>query len=177
MGPIRYELCQKPIIDLVLWVTGLCVFPPLIEPMAFPLTVAGAKVSVPFSAPVDKSYQLQLGFEFSSTEARLKDQIVGTKYQTECDHDPATLTGRPEFGKPIPIRVVIRKEDDKEVAIDQQFLSLCSNGFINNTKWRGVGWVTLPRGKYIGEITNLIAQDELTNTKIFITLAPGASGK
>lgn len=156
-----------------MWITGLCSFPPLIGNTAFPLNKEGSTVSAHFTVPVDKNYQFVLEFEFSSTQARLQDKIVGNNYQTECDKNPEALTNKPDFGHPIPIRVVIRKAQDRSVVTDETITSLCMLGHGDYKKTRGIAWVTLTRGNYIAEVTNLIAQDGLENVKIFLALVPG----
>jgi len=140
MGPITYSLCQKALIGPALWIAGLCTFPPLIENTALPLTTAGATVSAPFTVPVDLRYQFVLQFEFPSTEARLQDTLVGSRYQTECDTDPAALADKPEFGRPIPLRLVIRNAKDHSLVTDEQVTSLCVLGHAGNKEpRRGMG--------------------------------------
>lgn len=173
MVPTTYALCQKALIGPAMWIAGLCFFPPLIGNTAFPLNAVGSTVSAPFAVPVDKSYQFVLQFEFSSTEARLQDKIVGSSYRTECDKDPAALTDKPEFGRPIPIRVVIRNAKDRSIVTDEKFTSLCVLWHVDNKKTRGIAWVKLTRGEYIAEVTNLTAQDGLASIKTFIALVPG----
>lgn len=156
-----------------MWIAGLCAFPPLISSVALPLSAAGATVATPFSVPVDRNYQFLLKFEFPSTEARLQDIIVGTNYRAECDKEPASLTGKPEYGRPIPIRIVIRKAKDQSIVVNEQYTSLCALGHENNRKTRRIGWVNLTHGEYTAEVTNIAGQDGLTNTKTSIALVPG----
>ena len=176
MGPTTYTLCQKAVIGPAMWIAGLCTFPPLINDASLPLSSAGAAVTTPFSVPVDKDYKFILEFEFKSAEARLRDMIVGGSYRTECEKEPAALLGKPEYGRPIPVRVVVRKAKDRTVVIDQQFTSLCVVGHVANRKSRGIGWVSLTRGEYTAEITNVDAQEDMTDIKTSISLVSG-SGK
>ncbi|HJW56598.1 MAG TPA: DUF5625 family protein [Burkholderiaceae bacterium] len=173
MEPATYALCQKAAIGPALWIAGLCAFPPLISNLALPLSAAGAAVATSFTVPVDKNYQFVLQFEFASTEARLQDSIVGRNYRAECDKEPTSLAGKPEYGRPIPIQVVIRKAKDRSIVVDEQFTSLCVLGHADNRKTRSIGWVALTRGEYTVEVTNVTAQDGLTTTRTFISLVPG----
>lgn len=173
MGPITYSLCQKAIIGPAMWIVGLCSFPPLIDEISLPINTTGASVKTSFSAPVDKNYQFILNFEFASTEARLQDTLVGQRFQKACDTAPASLLGKSEYGHPIPIRILIRRANDQSVLLDQEFTSLCVLGHANNRKSRSVGWVTLDRGEYIAEITNVAAQEGFTDTEVFVALVPG----
>ena len=175
MGPTTYTLCQKAVIGPAMWIVGLCVFPPLISDVSLPLSSAGAAATASFSVPVDKNYQFILEFEFGSTEARLQDKIVGSNYRAECEKEPAALLGNPEYGRPIPVRVVIRKAQDRSIVVDRNFISLCMLGHMSNKKSRGVGWVTLARGDYTVEIANLVAQDHLADIKTSISLVSGSA--
>ncbi|WP_411969922.1 DUF5625 family protein [Paucibacter sp. DJ2R-2] len=173
MGPTAYALCQNGIIGPAMWIVGLCVFPPLIGSTALPLQTAGIATSSSFTVPVDKSYQFLLEFEFASTEARLQDKIVGNNYAAGCQSNPMSLAGQAEYGRPIPIRVVIRRANDSSVVVDSKFVTLCLQSHSNNRKSRSIGWVTLARGEYTAELTNLAAQDGLTHTRTSFSLVPG----
>jgi Domain of unknown function (DUF5625) len=173
MGPTTYALCQKAFIGPAMWIMGLCSFPPLISDLSFSLDAAGTPVASAFSVPVDRSYEFVLDFEFASTEARLQDRIVGTNYEAACSTEPTSLLGKSEYGRPIPIRVVIRKSSDKAILVESEFLTLCVKGQISNRKSRSIGWVALPRGEYIAEVTNLAVQEGLAEMKTSISLVPG----
>lgn len=176
MGPTAYALCQKGIIGPAMWIVGLCAFPPLISSTVLPLQTVGTVTSSSFTVPVDKNYQFLLEFEFTSTEARLQDKIVGNNYAAGCQSNPTALAGQPEYGRLIPIRVVIRRSNDRSVVVDSRYETLCLQSHINNRKSRSIGWVTLSRGEYTAEITNLAVQDGLLDTKTSFSLVPG-SGK
>lgn len=173
MGPTTYALCQKSLIGPAMWIAGLCSFPPLVSHLALPMNLGGESVTTSFTVPVEKNYQFILHFEFASTDARLQDAIVGRSYSAECDNEPNSLVDKPEYGRPIPIRVVVRRAKDRLILVDKQFTSLCLLGHVDNRKTRSVGWVALPRGEYTAEVTNVAAQKDLTNTKTFISLVPG----
>lgn len=173
MGPTTFALCQKAVFGPAMWIAGLCAFPPLIRDVPLPLDAAGATVSVPFTAPVDKRYQLVLGFDFPSVQARLQDVVVGDRYHAACVSSPESLVGRPGFGRAVPIRVVIRRAEGGDVVVDQTFTSMCVFGHSEHRKWRSVGWVQLPRGPYTAEITNVDAQPGLEGVKTVVSLVPG----
>ncbi|MFO1249893.1 MAG: DUF5625 family protein [Inhella sp.] len=145
----------------------------MIETTALTLSAAGSSVEKPFTVPVDQSYQFILQFEFSSAEARLQDTIVGDNHRAECDEAPELLADKPEYGRPIPIRVLIRRVKDQTVVIDKQFTSRCVLGFADKLKTRRIGSVNLARGEYTAELINVSAQDGLSNIKTFIALVPG----
>jgi hypothetical protein len=176
MGPIAYALCQKAILGPAMWITGLCSFPSLIENVPLPLDAVATVRSSSFTVPVDKNYEFLLEFEFVSTEARLQDKMVGSSYAADCEDNPTSLLEKPEYGHPIPIRVVIRHAVNRAVIVDAKFITLCIQGHAGNRKMRSIGWVTLARGEYTAEVTNLAIQDGFANIKASVSLGPG-SGK
>ncbi len=175
MGPTSYALCQKSVIGPAMWIAGLCAFPPLIGSTHLSLNVAGSEVAKAFTVPVDKSYQFVLQFEFATSEARLSDTIVGSSYRAECDEAPALLADKPEFGRPIPIRILVRRAKDRSIVIDREFTSLCLLGFAETQKTRRIGSVELVRGDYIAELINLTAQVGLADIKTSFALIPAMS--
>ena len=74
------------------------------------------------------------------------------------------------LGLPIPFRVVVRKESDQSVVLDQTFESLCTTGWSKRTKYRDIAWLRLPSGYYMAEVTNLHEQPDLTGVKTTLTL-------
>lgn len=173
MGPTTYTLCQKAVIGPAMWLASLCVFPPLIPDTPLPLDQAGMTVKHPFVVPVDKRYLWTLIFVFPSIEAGLADKIVGSRFDPRCLSDPASLSGQVEFGRPIPIHIVIRRAKDRVAILDTTFQTLCHFGYVGDKKSRAVGWVELVRGEYIAEVTNLAAQDGLSAVKTTVSLVPG----
>lgn len=177
MGPTTYALCQKPVIGVVMLITSLCTFPPLFSNEPFPLSQAGTNISKAFTVPVDKDYRFELGFEFPSVEARLSDQIVGSGFDANCTRD-VKYQDIPEaqrlgLGRPMSFHVVIRRATDRTVFIDRTFDSRCVTSFVENKKWRTIGWAELPRGNYIAEVTNLESQRDLININTHISLIAG----
>jgi hypothetical protein len=175
MGPLTYALCHKSLVGPALWITGLCAFPPLFSDVALPLGAEGTTVATAFFAPVDRKYQLVLNFEFATSDERLQDTTVGSSYRAECDKDPSSILDKPQYGQAIPIRVVIRKAENNAVIIDEQFTTLCIISHRANQKTRSIGWVSLARGKYTAEITNIAAQKGLGAAKVSVALVPGGS--
>ncbi|HYD61685.1 MAG TPA: DUF5625 family protein [Noviherbaspirillum sp.] len=181
MGPTTYLLCQKPVIGLVMWAATLCAFPPLFSDAPIELAVAGATVTRSFTVPVEKGYPLALNFRFPSVEARLGDQIVGDRHDEKCNgkarYEEIPEIQRSGLGRPIPLKVVVRKTADRSVVVEQTFESLCitsHNG--TNAKTRTIGWLTLPIGDYIAEITNLQAQPGFSGVVTTVSLY-GGQGK
>lgn len=177
MNPITYSLCQKPVIGLAMWIASLCSFPPLIENEPISLAAAGAKISTSFNVPVDKSYGFVLDFDFPSAEARVKDQIVGGRYDENCQA-PVKLENIPEqkragLGRPVPFRISILRKSGRTVVVDKALTSLCSFAAVKNRKFRIIGDVALVRGEYIAEVTNLEAQTSLESVKTTISLVAG----
>jgi hypothetical protein len=181
MGPITYSLCQKPVIGFVMWAAYLCGFPPLIPSEPFPLTTAGITVAKEFKAPVDKAYAFELVFEFPSGAERLNDQLIGSWPLDYCGRNvryediykDIPESQRVKMGHPVPIRVVVLRLVDRSVVADQTYMTLCSSAFNSTMKWRTIGWVTLSRGKYIAEVTNLESQPAFAGIKTTFTLVSG----
>ncbi|MCX5876997.1 MAG: DUF5625 family protein [Deltaproteobacteria bacterium] len=181
MNPTTYSLCQKPIIGALMWITSLCAFPPLFSGEPIDLTVGGSVMTTPFHVPVEKSYPLEVTFEFPSLEARLNDQIVGDRYSKECSgnvrYEQIPEIRRTGLGRPIPFRIVVLKASDHSVVLDQAVVSLCTTSHDGKKgKTRKIGRLPLPIGDYIAEITNLEKQSGLTDVKTTISLY-GGEGK
>lgn len=175
MGPITFALCHKALIGPAMWITGLCSFPPLIDALPFPLDAGGSTVSSAFSVPVDKNYEFFMSFEFVSTEARLQDKLVGSNYGAACDRGPAPPLAKSEYGRPIPIRIVIRKMSDKSIVIDSEFVTLCVQGWMDNHKGRSIAWLALSQGEYTAEVTNVTAQEGFGAVTSSISLVAGGA--
>ncbi len=175
MGPTTYALCQKSFIGPAMWIAGLCSFAPLFADEPLGLNVAGASITRAFHVPVEKSYPLALSFHFPSTEARLKDQIVGDRSDNNCQGDvryeDIPEIQREGLGRPIPFKVVIRKKADSAIVLSRTFVSLCVTSHDGKSrKTRIIGWLPLPIGDYIAEVTNLQAQPGLTTVSTVLSL-------
>lgn len=178
MSPLAYSLCQKPVIGVVLWASSLCVFEPPFSGVPIDLTTGLATAATTFKAPVDKRYLLAITFQFVSNEARLADQVVGDRYDVSCEGrahlDTIPESRRTGLGRPIPFKVVIRKASDRSLIIDDTFETLCMMSHDGNgAKTRAIGWLALPVGSYIAEVTNLRAQAGLGGVRTSLALYSG----
>lgn len=179
MGPIAYALCQKPVVGLVMFVSSLCVFPPLVFEKAVPLAVAGSTVATAISVPVDKSYFLELNFQFSNADAARRDVILGSRYDKHCEQGEQdqhlAMADIPGSGRAIPLRVTVRRKSDNAVVAGRTFVSRCfsSNSELRATKSRLLGAIPLNRGEYMLEVTNLEAQAGLEEVTASFSLVAG----
>lgn len=181
MDPTTYALCQKSLLGSAMWIAGLCAFPPLISGEPIDLGKPGTSITKSFQVPVEKSYPLVVTFEFPSVEARLADQIVGSRYSKKCQgdirYDEIPEAQRSGLGQPITFKVVIRKAADRAVVLNRTFVSLCLTSHDGkNSKSRTIGLVSLAVGEYVAEITNLEGQSGLPGVKTAISLY-GGQGK
>ena len=183
--PITLYLCYKPVIGLVMFVLFLCGAPSPFSDEPVDLTITGTTVRQSITIPVEMNYALALTFEFPSDEARLNDQIVGGNYTRSCmglvshfdipgieriRYEDIPDIERRVLGLPIPFKVVVRKETDDSVIVDQTFESLCTTGWSEKKKYRDIAWLQLPSGYYIVEVTNLHGQPDLTGVKTTLAL-------
>lgn len=179
MGPIAYSLCQKPVIGLVMYLSFACAFPPLVADKPLALSEAGATASTAFSVPVDKSYSLDLTFTFQNAWAMRQDEVVGTRYDQDCEpgvnYADIALAQLPGLGRPIPLRVVVRRKSDNAVVIERTFTTLCNvaTGIAHARKTRQVGRIDLVRGDYLLVITNLQPQAGLDGVATSFSLVSG----
>jgi hypothetical protein len=177
MGPIAYSLCHKPVIGTVMWITSLCSFPALFSDEPISLTSAEASATKAFVVPVDKRYPLAVTFEFESTDARLHDQVVGTRFDENCNGDvryeEIPENRRDGLGRPIPFKVTVRKAGDGLVVLEQTFTSLCVTSHAGQKKARKIGWLELQRGEYTVEVVNLQAHPGLDRVKTRLSLYAG----
>lgn len=177
MGPVTYALCQKPVIGLLMYMSTLCAFPPLILEEPLSLASAGASVSKAFVVPVDKTYWFDLAFEFSSMEALTRNPMYKPRYG--CAAGAAAEDTPTERGKDagaIPIHVSIRRQSDGRVIVNKTLMSRCQfamSGGEHPTLWQEIGRVELTPGKYVAEVSNLEAQPGLDGVKTSFSLVGG----
>ncbi len=129
-------------------------------------------------APVDKKYPLEVTFEFESADARLNDQIVGSRFDERClgevRYEEIPESSRVGLGRPIPFKVVVHKANDRAVVLERTFVSLCVTSHdLANKKTRTIGWLELKRGEYTVEIMNIQAQPGLERVRTHISLNSG----
>jgi len=179
MGPIAYALCKKPVIGVLMYISSACAFPPLVWNEPLSLTAAQSSASAPFTIKIERSYTVALNFEFPNNEARMRDQVVGSRHDSNCKpgvkFEDIPAAQREGLGTPIPVHVVVRRRKDQVVVVDQEYASLClsSTGFEPSTKSREVGRFALARGDYVMEVTNLQAQTGLEGAKTSFSLIAG----
>lgn len=179
MGPIAYALCQKPVIGLLMYMSSACVFPPLVQQAPLSLMTAQSSASAAFTVKVEKAYTIELNFEFPDGEALRRDQIVGSRYDSNCEpgvkYEDIPEAKRAGLGSPIPLHVVVRRPSDNAVVADQVLTSLCtvSTSFAPPTKSRSVQRIALTRGDYVLEVTNLQAQAGLDGIETSFSLVAG----
>jgi hypothetical protein len=146
-----------------MWITGLCAFWPPIPDTEISIRDTGLVLDKDFSAPVSKSYLFTLRFVFPSTEARLRDELVGDGHTSgvctsNIDYDTIPERERPGLGLPIPFKVVVRAEPGGTSVAEQTYHSLCKMGHMTNDKFRDIGRLYLNEGTYRVEVYNLQPQ-------------------
>lgn len=177
MGPVTYALCQKPVIGLLMYMSTLCAFPPLILEEPLSLVRVGSSVSKAFVVPVDKTYWFDLALEFPSMEALQRNPMPKPGYG--CAAGTAAEETPMESGKAvgaIPIHVSIRRQSDGRLIMDQTFMSRCQfamSGGEHPTLWQEIGRVELTPGKYVAEVSNVEAQPGLDGVKTSFSLVGG----
>jgi hypothetical protein len=179
MGPTAYALCKKPVIGLLMFISNACAFPPLVLHEPLSLTTAQSSASAAFTVKVEKTYTIALAFEFPDVAALGRDQVVGSRYDSNCEpgvkFEDIPAVQREGLGNPIAVHVVVRRRSDQALVIDQDFTSLCLVGTATATptKSRQVGRIALTRGDYVMEVTNLQAQPGLDGVKTSFSLITG----
>ncbi|TAN47505.1 MAG: hypothetical protein EPN21_17510 [Methylococcaceae bacterium] len=160
-----------------MWMLFLCVFPPLFSGEMIDLNIGDATMKTSFHVPVEKIYPLDITFEFPSVEARLSDQIVGDRYNEDCNGDiryeEIPEIRRTGLGRPIPFRIVVRKKADESIVLDRTIVSLCITSHGGKDKVRTIGYLPLAIGDYVAEVMNLEKQAGLAGVKTTIGLYGG----
>jgi hypothetical protein len=179
MGPTAYALCQKPVIGLLMFVSSLCVFPPLVDHAPMSLASAQSSASAAFTVRVEKTYTIELSFAYPDAAALRRDEIVGSRYDSHCgpdvNYDEIPLEQRAGLGRPIPVHVVVRRASNRAVVMDQKLTSLCrvSTQFEPPIASRLLGRVALGQGDYVIEVTNLQTQDGMEDIKTSFSVITG----
>ncbi len=176
MGPITYSLCQKPVIGLMMWATTLCTFPPLIDDEPFFIKEKKPSISIPFEVPVEKNYSLKMNFIFPTTEARLQDEFVGTRYNQYCQdnikYNRIPELDRKGLGQPMTFKIVIQKKDGS-IVFEETVESLCVTSHRRNIKTRTITRIPLLEGEYLAKITSLDNQNNFKDVNTSIRLDAG----
>ena len=182
MNSFTHALCQKPVLSVAMWMTGLCAFPPLFSNLPIDLTHTGALATTEFKVNVPKSYHLSLTVEFESAQKRVDDLVVGNTFNQYCDgtikYNNIRVEKRKELGQPITLQVLVRKSKNYEIVFNQQFQSLCSTGHDGKNKsYRSIGWIPLSQDLYVIEVVNLQPHNQLKNVKTTLSLNASNGGK
>lgn len=174
MTPRRYALCRKPVIGLLMWITGQCVFPPLFEAPAPDLAQAGSKVTQPFDVAIELPYQFELAFDFGTHQAYTEDRILGSWPDPRCwtPDAPAPAAGTPGLGSELPMRLQVKRVADGQPVHDQVHRLPCPSGHAPPRKDRYLAAVMLPPGRYTATVTNLEAQTGLEGASVQLRLSP-----
>ncbi|MEN6620479.1 MAG: hypothetical protein ABFD50_02865 [Smithella sp.] len=105
------------------------------------------------------------------------NKIIGSAYDhycfsclTECDPNQMSRKGsyRRDYGRIIPVRVIVRKLPDSTIVLDKTFQTVCSI-----LSGRDIGYIKLSRGEFSIEVINILSQPELKSIKTKIALTPG----
>ena len=176
MGPITYGLCNSAV-GAVIWITGLCSFPPLIEPTEVHLKNPGLLLNQEFKVPVEKSYLLTLHFTFPSTEARLTDEVVGSRFDHNCggetEYSKIPEQERLGLGRPLPLRILVKNSSNGSLVFEKTFHSLCSSGHATDDKWINVGRIPLKEGTFRIEVQNVAPNPAFDGLKVTMALVSG----
>jgi hypothetical protein len=107
----------------------------------------------------------------TSAGAIRNDEVVGSRYNSNCERDYTEIPEpqRLGLGRPIPIHVLVRDKKTGAVTMDRVFNTLCKTSAAASglEKTRTVGRFHIPAGEYIAEIRNMASQaglDEVTTT-------------
>lgn len=173
MTPRQYRICQSPVLGLLMWASGQCVFPPLFDDVAIDLTQPGAVASQEVEVQVPLDYQLHLRTRFSSDEARVADKVIGGYVDGHCGTTrrlPAPEGVRVRMGTPIRFQVRVVALPSQDVVLDESFESLCSIGHAGDSKWRDVAVLPLEAGRYRVTVGAPEGQPTLAGTRNFLSL-------
>jgi hypothetical protein len=115
---------------------------------------------------------------FSSTEARLRDEMVGDGQTSSfctsnIDHDAIPKRERSGLGLPIPFKVVVRTEPGGTPVVEETFHSLCTMGHMTNYKIRNMSRLYLNEGNHRIEVYNLEPQPAFAGVKVQMSLVSG----
>jgi hypothetical protein len=180
MGPITYSLCQTKGLGLIMWICGLCAFPPLIDDVPIFLDDEQTILSLPFEVSIDKKYLFKLELRFKTNEERIENGLLGTYYshdycRNDVDYDAIPESERKTLGQPILFNIKILDRATQAVVQDKNFTSLCKASHSVLSNYRQIGWVDLTEGQYIAKIRILEKQKNVDNIQSFISLVSGGA--
>ncbi|WP_319567952.1 DUF5625 family protein [Cohaesibacter marisflavi] len=171
MGPITYSLCKSQGISLLMLVTGLCAFPPVIDSTPVSLAEKGPLINQKIEIPVNTDYELQLRFHFNDTNKDDVRALVGNgarkKYCRSNNYRSTNFeTERDIAGVPIHFQVFLTPLEGELAPIKKEFNSLCRNATSSTYMMRNVGELSIKRGSYIIEIFNTTNHPELQSINV-----------
>lgn len=181
MNAITYSLCGKPVIGLVMFATGLCVFPNPVERAPISLGNAGSSAQAEFEAPVSKPYYLELVFAYTEGKSQEARSLVGERQVPTCSvryASPDAIAADSAFpGVATPVEVTIQSVASRSV-VEHFFLSgSCgASWYAKGEIGRTLTAIDLQQGKYSLTVKNLKAHEALRSVTANISLSPG-SGK
>lgn len=179
MSPLTYSLCGKPIIGLVMFATGLCVFPNPVHRLPFSLGNEGAVAQAEFEAPVTKPYFLELVFGYAEGNSQQARSLVGERQVPTCSVRYASLetvsTDTAFPGIATPVEVTIQSANNSAV-VEHFFLSgSCgASWYAKGEIGRTLAAINLKAGKYRLTVKNLRAHESLQSSNTSISLSPGS---
>jgi hypothetical protein len=180
MNPTLYALCQKPVIGAVLWISTLCSFPPLLETAPISVGTSGTVLSARFEAPVSKAYFLSAIFTFPSTDARIKDTLIGSQSGEPCygkagkQYDDFPEASRPSLGRPLRLRITVKNLSTNSTAYEQNVASVCQAGHNGaSIKTQVLALIELQEGTFTIEVKNLESRPDLDALRPVLTIHPG----
>ena len=175
MGPITYSLCKSQGIGLLMLVTGLCAFPPVVEPTPVSLAEKGTLINKKIEIPVTTDYLLRFEYYFNNNNRNSISDLVGNGVQKYyCNgyiaHNLISDMDRDISGVPVPLRVVLTPLGQGRMPVEKEFYSVCKSGHSSKFAFRDVGELHLERGGYHIELYNLNNHPELKNIRIDFSL-------
>lgn len=173
MTPRRYKVCQSPALGLLMWASGQCVFPPLLNDVPIDLPQPGAVASQAIQVQVPLDYQLHLRTRFPSGEARVADTVIGGYLDGHCGttrRPPETDAQRRRLGTPIRLQVRVVALPSQRPVMDETVETLCSFGHAGDSKWREVAVLRLEAGDYRVTVSSPDGVPALGGTRSFLSL-------
>jgi Domain of unknown function (DUF5625) len=181
MGLIRFTLCKTKGIGLIMWLTFLCHFPPLIEPTEVSLKNTGLILNKEFEVPVETAYVLYFRFAYPSSKEREMDKVLGDRFSRYCfgetEYTSIPENQREGHGLPVPLKVLIYKKSDNTLILEKIFHSLCVSSHGNYERSRQIGKIKLKYGDYRIEVFNLFPQHAFKDINASIFLVSSGNGK
>ena len=134
MNQIIYNLCQKPVVGVALWISTLCGTSPIIDSQPVNLQASGLILEKEFNIPIETQAKYNL-----SLSANPRSSIIGSNYSEICwraalgedireELKNMPQTNREELGNIIPFHVIIKSTKSNNTILDKTFYSICTTG-------------------------------------------------